>query len=179
MLEYLHDNKYCFSSLELCYKEGVGIRLAVKSYSSDIIFKFLEEYPNVKKLLSNIIKQNSNNVMLEYGISFDNDIIKIYYIDNNKVIGIDIKNDIIFRIKHYMLIHDSYNIKAYEYDVAGKLINTSIYEMCDNIDKFNINEFRLFTDGCEYAYNNSKKQYYVRVYKEQFLYYYEILQQLL
>jgi hypothetical protein len=38
MLEYLHDNKYCFSSLELCYKEGVGIRLAVKSYSSDITF---------------------------------------------------------------------------------------------------------------------------------------------
>lgn len=175
MLEYLHDNKYCFSSLELCYKEGVGIRLAVKSYSSDIIFKFLDKYPEIEKLVKDKIVPNLYNGILEYGISFDNDIVKIYYIDNMKVIGIDIKNGIILRTKYYTLINDSWNIEVCEYDINNNLVNTSVYEMYTDVDKLPVAEFKCFTDNCQYAYNKSKKQYYVRVYKEQFIHYYDVL----
>ena len=175
ILKHLNDNPNCFSSLELCYKEGASIRLAVKSYSYDIIYNFLEKYPNVKKLLDSIIIPSTMEGILEYGISFDNDIVKIYYIDNMKVIGIDIKNGIIFRTKYYTLINDSWNIEVREYDINNTLVNTSVYEMYTDVDKLPVAEFKCFTDNCQYAYNKSKKQYYVRVYKEQFMHYYDVL----
>lgn len=178
ILKHLNDNPNCFSSLELCYKEGASIRLAVKSYSYDIIYNFLEKYPNVKKLLDSIIMPSTMEGILEYGISFDNDIIKIYYIDGVRVIGIDIKNDVVIRTKHYALIHDNYNIEVYEYNSNKNLVSNSVYEMYNSIDALPINEFKCFTDNCQYAYNRSKNQYYVRVYKEQFLYYYNSLIQL-
>lgn len=178
ILEYLRDTKYCFSSLELCYKEGSGVRLAVKSYSPDIIYYFIQEYPNVKTLLDSIIIPNAIEGILEYGISFDNDIIKIYYVDNMKVIGIDIKNGIVIRTKQYALAPDTYNIEVYEYDSNKNLVGNSVYEMYNNIEALPIDEFKCFTDNCQYAYNRSKNQYYVRVYKEQFLYYYNVLIQL-
>lgn len=166
-----------FSSIEVCYRKEDGLRLAVKSYSVDIIYKFIKDKPDIIKLLNNILLNSCSFGILEYGISFDKDIVKIYYIDNMKVIGIDIdvKTCTIFRTKHYSILPNTYNIEVCEYDSDKHAVGSSTYEVYDDVSKIPIDEFKCFTGNCQYAYNKSKNQYYVRVYKEQFMHYYDEL----
>lgn len=171
LLEYIVNNNVVFSSLELCISKGV-CRIAIKSYNKRMLYDLVHD----KSIIEVLDRLPENEFMkLEYGICFDNDVTKIYYIDNTlSVIGIDIFNGTIVRTKKYS-VDFSGNILASEETLPG-VFETSTYYSVNSIYEFKdtniIKQLLNFEEDCDYAFNIDKQQYYVRIYYKDFKKYY-------
>jgi len=165
IINYIKDNDIEFSSLELCLTEDGKTRLAIKSYNKKILYEFI----NDNDLINNVINaiDDVEFMKFEYGVSFDSDTIKIYYIEQNSmsIIGIDILNCNITRTKRYSV--DTIGNIICKDILPDNSIYTTIYNPLASIYEFQnsniIKKVLNFEYDCEYIINLDKRQYYLRI----------------
>lgn len=174
ILEYIKNVNTNLSSIELCCDSFGKIRFAFKSFTINFLYELTNGNDQVVSILNTLPVNNC--APLEYGISFCDEVIKLYYVtDNMSVIGIDLVDGVINREKSYSVSKTGL-IKVSECNNISKINNTTYYTKVNCTNEFSLifakDKFQVFNDSCDYSENLSKKQCYVRIYQNKFLKYY-------